>query len=328
MKKTVSFFLVALIMLSVSVGAFASTYYKEPETGVSFTVPDGWKQVAFNTDKEILKSKFKYRETENLIMYGFYDVWEGMGDYYKQTTPREEINNSSFTDDDFAAVAGTLDFDSWEKNVGGKTYKIISYDTSITLAGITVEYHTFGAYYVSNGYMFQFLYEGDTDEAYSNDLYSLLDTVEYPAYADTKTEPTIVTDSPSDANSNIVTYSPAEKEPKYTTFTYTKETPNIVTYTPSNQSSDNQNAKVRSVSGELIAIIVLSVAVVGLFVLILASRKKKKDTAADASNLQNTVRETIIPLETQNSGTVICANCGKEIKAGSKFCKYCGNKFV
>ena len=71
MKKAVSILVVALVILSVSAGAFATTYYYEPETGVSFVVPDGWTQKEFNKSKDVLKCKFKYLETENLIMYGF-----------------------------------------------------------------------------------------------------------------------------------------------------------------------------------------------------------------------------------------------------------------
>lgn len=86
--------IIVLFCFSLSVSA-VGTVYNDSITGVTFTVPDGWKEDEFYEDREFLKAKFTpVNEDGSTMMFGYSDMWSELSASEKAGYTRADIDHN------------------------------------------------------------------------------------------------------------------------------------------------------------------------------------------------------------------------------------------
>ena len=94
MKRELAIILFLLFVLTpFSSVSYADTKYTDPETGVSFTIPEGWQQRPFDKERESLKVQFA-TEDGALFQFGFMDMYaDGLTAEERKTTKRADLTS-------------------------------------------------------------------------------------------------------------------------------------------------------------------------------------------------------------------------------------------
>ena len=94
-KRLLTFFVVILIVFSfsISVTAESTNIYKDSVTGISFNIPQGWKETALNEEREYIKVKYLPENNDGAsIQFGYADIWGQMSDSDKVGYSRSDFN--------------------------------------------------------------------------------------------------------------------------------------------------------------------------------------------------------------------------------------------
>lgn len=110
MKRFFAIILCLLFVLSpIYSVSYAETEYKDSETGVSFTIPEGWVQRPFMKEREFLKVQFA-TEDGALFQFGYIDLYTVLLDTLtaeeRKSLKRTELTNDSLTAE---FVSGIID---------------------------------------------------------------------------------------------------------------------------------------------------------------------------------------------------------------------------
>lgn len=154
-----------------------SFVYTDADTGVSFTVPENWKE---QDDKQNTKNIDAVFEAEgNKIAYSSVDVWLTIPDSEKIGINRTDINNSGFSKEDIADMYSTtadkisvVQFNNTEFFLGEATYTKDDEGTQIPVT-------TTQAVRYDNGWMYMFQFSGTKDSYNYNDFEELLNSIEF-----------------------------------------------------------------------------------------------------------------------------------------------------
>lgn len=154
----------------------SGTVYENPDSGISFTVPDHWEETPLSKKREVIKVKFRHvSDSGSIIMYGFSDLWSMLSVTERALYPRYKFDMSLFSMSDIEEILGcgrdTLTLEYY----GGKSY--YRYATNVSGLGMTVPMTTWIR--IENGYMHMFQFSGYADTAYYADMEKLLDSVRY-----------------------------------------------------------------------------------------------------------------------------------------------------
>ncbi|MEG1427963.1 MAG: hypothetical protein RSC76_09770, partial [Oscillospiraceae bacterium] len=99
-----SFFLVFLV---ITLPVFAIEYFA-PEIGVSFTVPEGWKEKPLSKDRDFIKVKYApLEENGESILFGYQDIWNNLSKSEKAGQAKSDIDNSMLTISDVVEMLST-----------------------------------------------------------------------------------------------------------------------------------------------------------------------------------------------------------------------------
>lgn len=180
MKKRVVLFLLLIgILLSIPVGA--SFTYKDPDSGVSFTVPSGYTQKAPNEDQLTISVKFlNDSDKVSSIMFGAVDLWDVLDEEDLIGCTREDINMSMPDVEDLAEAISGLDGGLELVTYNGTKY----YHGSATLQPLTIQYNVYivnREYYITidYGYIYCFQSAGQYGVIPSSVMTDLLKSAEY-----------------------------------------------------------------------------------------------------------------------------------------------------
>ena len=159
-----------------------SFLYTDKNTGVIFTVPENWSQVAFSKDRDFLSAKFSSNIEEGLtIFFGGHDLWNELPASDKQGMTRADINNSAFSKSDIGDMLGIQAQDISTVTYGGKEYYMGKVTTTQSEYGINITVTMTYLFYFDNGYVFNFQTNISNGSSYYRDFEDLLSSVQYPA---------------------------------------------------------------------------------------------------------------------------------------------------
>lgn len=160
----------------------SSFVYTDNDSGITFTVPDNWKQKELNGDRKHLDAKFvSTKESDCVIIFGSTDMWEAMPSSEKNGYNRKDINNSSFTKSDIAEMYGIT-----EDKISVVTYNGVQYykgemTKSLDESGFNLSVTTTQLIYINDGWMYMFQFGGTDSHALYSDFEELLNSVSYPS---------------------------------------------------------------------------------------------------------------------------------------------------
>ena len=159
----------------------ASFLHTDPDSGVTFTVPDNWTQEEFSKDREFIDVKFVSTKDDGCsIIYGSTDIWEQMPAADKIGYTRGELNNAAFTKSDVAEMFNSTADKISVVTYNGKQYYKGELKYTSDAYGINVSVTMTQLVYIDNGWMYTFQFSGsDTHKLYP-DFEKLLSSVQYP----------------------------------------------------------------------------------------------------------------------------------------------------
>ena len=154
--------------------------YKNPETGVEFTVPANWHEAEFSKDRTFLKAKFASNDGGAMILYGYGDLWEEMTIEERASIgfSRFQLNMSSFTDADLEIMAealGNVEGTFSKETINGTEYCRIESGALSSLIDLPIIIYMT----VENGYIHQFQYQGYNTESHDKEFMNMLNSVKY-----------------------------------------------------------------------------------------------------------------------------------------------------
>ena len=292
--------------------------YHDNDTGISFTVPEDWRQEEFNEERKFLTAKFSSNLEAGLyIIYSGYDYWDYLPSYEKTGMTRKDLDMSELTMQDFASLFDISLTDVTLESYNGKEfYRAVSTSDDNSL-GISIQ--TTNLMRIENGYLVWFQFNGTESSPYYKDLESLVSSVVFPG-AETIT-------------------SQVEPEPETTDAPSTPEdTPAVNAEAISQEVSTNNSSKKGPVKGwVLVPILAVFAVITGIVI-----KKKRnehvhedilnpatdeitenKQDLSDQSMTEATadIQTPVIPRKIQ-----FCRRCGNKLVEGSKFCNNCGTK--
>lgn len=183
-KVYMSTVICCIIASSINVYAQTSypTYtYTDTDSGVSFTVPEGWYEKEFLTKGEYLDAKFANSNKAGvLIMFGGNDLWSAMEPSERIGLSRADLNNSYFTVSYIAEMLLTT-----PDKVKMVTYNQAEYyrtTTHVSMEISEMEVASDMTYLtrIDNGWLYMFQFSGTTDSEYYSDFEALLSSTAYP----------------------------------------------------------------------------------------------------------------------------------------------------
>ena len=165
MKKVLIIVLVCALFASCA--SAETSRYVDPETGVSFDIPDGWVEFPNTSGNESIKVLYTPKGKEGIISIGFSVI-----DLYTVTNmanygySRKEIDDTYLDDELVAMLMGSAEYKSnEEKKYGDYQYRIIDASLSMEKAGLTFNIDNVMAMTLVNGYVLMFVYSdmGNSD---------------------------------------------------------------------------------------------------------------------------------------------------------------------
>lgn len=193
MKKGIKLFAsIYMLILLFSITVFtdlniktvlaSNTYtYTDFDTGLTFTVPENWREKPLSKERLYLDVKFvPENEDGNMIIYGSYDMWEEMSDTDKVGYTRADINSSAFTKSDIAEMAGVVGSDISVISYNGIEYFQCEMTASTELDGVDYEATITQLLLINDGWMHIFQCNGTSENEHFIEFEKLLNSVDYP----------------------------------------------------------------------------------------------------------------------------------------------------
>lgn len=155
--------------------------YKDKDTGLTFTVPDGWNKAALSEQRNYLDTMFESVEDPGLIiLYGSTDLWSELSASERIGYTRSGFSSDLFTKQDIADMFGTSKYLVDDVTYGGVHYFKVETTTEKEAMGLTVSVTMTQLFRVENGWGYTFQFNGDESIPYYSDFVSLIKSAEYP----------------------------------------------------------------------------------------------------------------------------------------------------
>ena len=186
MKKAFSLVAVVLIMMSITVTAFAERYINSL---ITLTFPEGWEKEDDSYLVDPWQALYCAGDDSEEFFISCSDMWEAIPDEQKEGLTRADLNNDLFTAEYFEEqFAGAVDdtISVVKEAIGDREYYVLDMDLDLQVGTYTVPTHVKMAFHVDNGYFYMFrsnLYEGTEQEGF----YSIIESAEYKKSVPTST---------------------------------------------------------------------------------------------------------------------------------------------
>ena len=162
---------------SIETAAFV---YSDTDAECEFTVPANWSKGDFIKDRDILEAKFTSNKDAGCsILYGGIDYWIQLPENEKRGYSRSDVNNSWFTENEFAEMMEVSISNVSKVTYAGKEYFKIESDQTTSSYGIDIVIKMTNLYRIENGYLYMFSYCGDSSNSSYKDFESLMKSVKY-----------------------------------------------------------------------------------------------------------------------------------------------------
>ena len=152
--------------------------YKDPETGLTFTVPAGWVQKEVSEDREYVRAKFvRSPENGSVIVYSSGDLWSALSEDDKAGLRPSDIDSNTISLSDMADIFGINKEDLRAATYNGKQFFKFNTDTSVEGQATTLSNYVC----LDNGYMYLFQINSSTKKKDINAFVGLISSIQYPA---------------------------------------------------------------------------------------------------------------------------------------------------
>lgn len=151
--------------------------YKDPGSGVEFTIPNNWVKAPLNKKRESIAVKFTSTLEDGMsILFGYMDIYDKMPAEYKMMIDRNDINNSMFTKADAADAVGCSINDVSIVTYGEKQYFLA--ETTVSRQYMKIPMSFFILY--DNGYMYMYQFNGHKNNKFYRDFENFVASAHYP----------------------------------------------------------------------------------------------------------------------------------------------------
>lgn len=155
--------------------------HTDKDTGVTFTVPEGWSKATLNEQRDYLDAKFESIEDPGLIiLYGSIDFWSELSASERVGYSRSDFSSDSFTKQDVADIFGTSKYLVDDVTYGGVHYFKIATITEQEAMGLKVTVTMTQLFRLENGWGYTFQFGGDESNPYYSDFVNLIKSTKYP----------------------------------------------------------------------------------------------------------------------------------------------------
>lgn len=155
--------------------------YTDTDTGVSFTVPENWKQVGFIQEKELADVQFaSIKDTDCTMVFGGTDIWGKMSAADTNGYTRADLNSSKFTMADIVGFFGISADKVSMVTYNGVQYFQFETDTPLDIYGDDISRNVTQLVYIDQGWMYIFQFSGTSTHEFYADFEALLSSVKYP----------------------------------------------------------------------------------------------------------------------------------------------------
>ncbi len=180
--------LLSLVLILVLLCLFDVRYvfadlnvYKDPDSGLTFSIPDGWKEKPLSQERETIDVKFVPVDgVTAVILYGSIDIWGSLSESERSVISKSDISNSSFTGEEVAALLGYNNTKRIsQKSFSGTEYFCVIGDAETGLETVSsIEIVCYVTFF--DGYMYSFQFLGDRTSPQYADFETLIKSAEFP----------------------------------------------------------------------------------------------------------------------------------------------------
>ena len=164
-----------------TVEASPAFHHTDKDTGVTFTVPDGWSKISLTEQRDFLDAKFESTKDPGLvILYGSTDLWSELSASERAGYTRSDFSSDLFTKQDIADMFGTSKYLVDDVTYSGVHYFKVATTTEKEAMGLKVSVTMTQLFRVENGWGYTFQFGGDESNPYYSDFVSLIKSVKYP----------------------------------------------------------------------------------------------------------------------------------------------------
>ena len=154
--------------------------YTDEDTGLTFSIPNGWHEEKLSKPREHIDAKFVLDENDGTaIIYGSSDLWESMSDIEKAGYTRATIGKKitkSYIEEMCNVASDKISM----VNYNGVEYYKFETKTFVEQYGINFELTMINLMHVDNGWIYSFQFGGDSESKSYADFERLVSSVEYP----------------------------------------------------------------------------------------------------------------------------------------------------
>lgn len=169
-----------------TVEASPAFQYTDKDTGVTFTVPDGWNKATLYEQRNYLDTKFESVADPGLIiLYGSTDIWSELSPSERAGYSRADLSSDIFTKQDIADIFGTNQYLVDDITYGGVHYFKVVIITEKEALGLKLSITMTQLFRVENGWGYTFQFAGDESSPYYADFVSLIKSAKYPEVSNT-----------------------------------------------------------------------------------------------------------------------------------------------
>lgn len=160
----------------------SSFVYTDAESGVTYTVPDHWKQKELTEDREYIDVKFvSTKDAASMIFYGSTDFWKKIPSADRSHRSRSDFDNSVLTKEEVAEIYGVSSDKISLATYNGIQYYQAEIERSPDTEELNFSITTTQFMYIHNGWLYTFQFSGTSESEYFGDFVQLLNSVNYPA---------------------------------------------------------------------------------------------------------------------------------------------------
>lgn len=164
-----------------TVEASPAFVHTDKDTGLTFTVPEGWSKVSLTEQRDYLDAKFASTEDPGLIiLYGSTDLWSELSASERAGYSRSDFSSDLFTKQDIADMFGTSKYLVDDVTYGGVHYFKVVTTTEKETLGLNVSVAMTQLFHVENGWGYTYQFGGDETSPYYSDFVSLIKSADYP----------------------------------------------------------------------------------------------------------------------------------------------------
>ncbi|MCH5212649.1 MAG: hypothetical protein J1G06_06520 [Oscillospiraceae bacterium] len=154
--------------------------YVDNETNLSFTVPANYTQQAVSDDQKFIDAIFVCDDkNEVCIFYGSTDLFESIPKDERKGLRRQDCNNETLTEKDYAEILGITAEDVEKVFYGNKEYYKFVIQRVDDSTGIELQLSIINLVHIENGYIYQFQFSGRESSPYYADFERLISNAHY-----------------------------------------------------------------------------------------------------------------------------------------------------